>query len=196
MARKLVASFLGALLLGVIGNAQSAPFTLTDDSGFPGDLVTLRLIDEDPSAFFGVNLLIQFDPTQLDFVGPLSGELTGDLGNLAEPNVLVPGSVLMNLAGFSLDGLPASLLDLNLVILGSATPGLTSVTVACDVGLNNGGFGDYDSCLFDYDVPVTTGFVTVLERTNGEIPEPPTLALLLLTAVAMGAMRRQRIVHR
>jgi hypothetical protein len=62
MVRKLLVSLLGAALLGTIGTAQSGPFELTNDSGFPGDLVTLRLIDENTSGFPGVNVLIEFDP--------------------------------------------------------------------------------------------------------------------------------------
>jgi len=188
MVRKSLVSLLGAALLGTIGTAQSGPFELTNDSGFPDDLVTLRLIDENTSGFPGVNVLIEFDPTQLEFIGP-DYEYTGDFNNFAITNVLEPGRVLVNLLPKIFeDGLSGSLLDLDLRILDTAVAGDTLVTVACDVGPPNG--GPFDSCLLDYDIPPTANFVTVLERTDGQVPEPSTLALVLLAAVAIGATRR------
>jgi hypothetical protein len=190
MVRKLLVSLVGAALLGTIGTAQSGPFELTNDSGFPGDLVTLQLNDENISGFASVNVLIEFDPTQLEFVGP-DYELTGDFDNFAITNVLEPGRVLMNLLPFIVnDGLSGSLLDLDLRILDTAVAGEALVTVACDAGPPSG-FGPFDSCDLDYNIPSTPGIVTVLERTDGQVPEPSTLALVLLAAVAIGVTRRQ-----
>jgi hypothetical protein len=177
MVRKLLVPLLGAVLLGTVGSAQSAPFELTDDSGFPGDPVTLSLLDDSTNGYEAALLLLTFDPTQLDFLdapaGPLSDGFSVFSGEQA------PGEWLISLAAAAAPstGEQGSIVELLLRIRDDAALGDTQVSLVCAPGF----------CPPDYDVPLTTGTVSVLAST---VPEPSSLALMLLAAVAIGATRR------
>ncbi|QSA98387.1 cohesin domain-containing protein [Methylococcus sp. EFPC2] len=161
--------------------AHSVPLSIPDQSGFQGQQVTLNLLDDLTNNLEAATVVVTYDPSRLDFVDALVGTLTGDFSVI--PGIPSVGQVVVSLATFTLpvDQQTGSILALNFLIKPTAPLGITEVTVECE---------RYpDTSCKDYEVPATTGKITVLAATNN-VPETATLPLELLGLGVLAWRRR------
>ncbi|MGH8665119.1 MAG: cohesin domain-containing protein [Burkholderiales bacterium] len=178
--------------------AYALPISVTGASGLPGTSVVVSLDDASTDGLVGATVLLQFDPTRLDYVSSAFGNLfpSGtilfeDLLNEASGSVIV----VIGSSGSTPDASPGSLLDVSFDILSSAPVGLTPVSFRCvpiDPNEPVDAVTDQDSanrlCPPDYAIPTTTGNVNVLAQT-GQVPAPGSAPLALLGLGLMGWMR-------
>ena len=181
--------------------AQALPISVTGASGLPGTSVVVSLDDASTAGLEAATVLLQFDPTRLDYLSSTFGGLfpggTDVFENLADEaagNVIV----VVSSSGSTPDGSSGSLLDVRFEILSGAPVGLTPVSFRCVPAPGAGdidGVTDQDSanrlCPPDYAIPLTFGNVNVLAQTS-QVPVPGTAALAVLGLGLMGWMRRGR----
>ena len=182
--------------------ASALPLSVIDGSGLPSTPAAVTLNDGSASSLEAATILIQFDPTRLDYASAVIGTLfpTGTIHtqNLADSTL---GRVILGISSNAnpvSDGTAGSLVTVNFDILASAPVGLTEVSFRCvpiDPNEQVDAVTDQASadslCLPDYAIPVTVGNVNVLAPTNGQVPTPATAALALLGLGLMGWVRRR-----
>jgi MYXO-CTERM domain-containing protein len=161
------------------GTASAMPFTVAGTlTGDPGDSVELALVDANVVDLEAASIKISFDPLSLTLTDVLTGDVTSGFWLVVgTPSGGSPSEVLVSLAS-SLDpltGISGSLLVAKFDIKGSAPLGQTPVV-----------FESYDT---DYEVPATTGIVTI---SSASMPEAGTAPLLMLGLAGLGAAAVRR----
>jgi hypothetical protein len=182
-------------------SAPALPISVAGASGLPGASVVVSLDDASTAGLEAATVLLQFDPTRLDYTSSVFGSLFpagtilfDDLTNEASGSVIV----VISSSSSTLDGSSGSLLEVSFDILSSAPVGLTAVNFRCvpidpnaavDAVTNQGSANRL--CPPDYAIPLTSGNVEVLAQA-GRLPVPGTAALAVLGLGLMGWMRRGR----
>jgi hypothetical protein len=159
--------------------ASSMPFTVAGTlTGDPGDNVELALVDANVVDLEAASIKISFDPLSLTLIDVLTGDVTSGFSIfVGAPSGGPPSEVLVSLASLlgPVTGVSGSLLVAKFDIKGSAPLGQTPVV-----------FESYDP---DYEVPATTGIVTV---SGASVPEAGTVPLLMLGLAGLGAAAVRR----
>ena len=182
----------GMALAAVAGTVSALPFFVAGGDALPGKPVFATLNDVSTVALDTATVLIEFDPSRLDYVSSSLGSLfpNGTIGteNLADEAI---GRVMLGISsnGNPLTGITGSLLQVNFEILANAPSGLTAVTFRCvpiDPQLAVNVVTDQNSantlCALnstDYAIPATAGNINVLAPT-APVPVAGTLSLTLL----------------
>ena len=181
-----------ALLVAVAPVAQASPvFTLSNESGFRGNPVTLLLTGSiDASLFLGATIKVTYQTSALTFLGmpgviwnPTLGDAIGDLRMNLTPNA--PGNTPPP---------PPSYFALAFLINPDAPFGDTHVFLSTG-SIETG--DPIDALLFEdfpdvefVDLNAIRGMVTVL--ANNAVPISSTLALSLTGLMLLGLARRAR----
>ena len=171
MLRKVTGWVIGAAFFLFSTTVSASPFNVSGDSGRHDDSVSVALLDSSTDSLQAATIEILFQPQYLKFQSVTTGDVTATF--LLVPNDLEAdqGKVVASLVGTSTqDGASGSLLGASFLILPNAPVGDLPVTFQCS------DFGSGLGCV-DYDIPETTGYVTV---QASEIPEPSVGLLMLL----------------
>lgn len=166
------------------GTASAMPFTVAGTlTGNPGDSVELALVDANVVDLEAASIQISFDPLSLTLTEVLTGDVTSGFSLVVGvPSGVSPSEVLVSLASLldPVTGVSGSLLVVRFDINALAPLGQTPVV-----------FESYDT---DYEVPATTGIVTV---SGASMPEAGTAPLLMLGLAGLGAAAvRRRLRNR
>jgi hypothetical protein len=171
-----------AALVFFSGNVSAVPFTVEGTlDGSPGDSIELALVEANVVDLEAAGIKISFDPLFLTLTDVLTGDVTSGFSLVAgPPSGGSPSEVLVSLSSLlgPVTGVSGSLLVARFDINASAPLGQTPVV-----------FESFDP---DYDVPATTGIVTI---SGGSVPEAgtgPLLALGLAGLATAGVRRRVR----
>jgi hypothetical protein len=183
MATLKVSSRLGVIAAAAFvlfsGVASAMPFSVAGTlAGSPGDSVELALVDASVVDLEAASIQISFDPLSLTLTDVLTEDVTSGFSIfVGAPSGGSPSEVLVSLASLlgPVTGVSGSLLVAKFDIKGSAPLGQTPVV-----------FESYDP---DYEVPVTTGIVTV---SGASVPEAGTVPLLMLSLAGLGAAAVRR----
>lgn len=180
--------FCAAALVGCLAlPAAATPISLGFDKTtvLPGDQLVVTVSDaslDAPADAFAVTVL--FDATRLLFSSVAVGAPLQSPGFDVTAGVPQNGSFDVSWIGTQTlpAGLAADLLVLTFTVLDNAPAGLASVSVGCDIAT--------PAFCIDYEIPTTSGDVTV--RRNNTLPEPSPLLLGAALLLALGGVRRLR----
>lgn len=181
--------WLFGLLLLLTPVAWASPFTVTGDSGYRGDAVSVMLSDTQTSNLYAATIEVLFDPVALVYDhATFGGQALSALDTLfINDSGSGSGRLIASLASSTLlasNAEAGSLLEVFFSIQANAPFGNTNVTFQC---LND---ASGDTCTDDYNIPATSGQVNVLQRQS--VPAPDTLWLLALGLPVLVAFRARR----
>ncbi len=179
---------LGFAMMFFVSFAHAIPITATGDSGYRGDPVSAVLSDGSTSiGDLGATITVTFDTNYLAFDHAEVGTLMNGATLLVNDADAASGSIIASLASLIPvpDGEMGSLLKVFFTISDTAPFGTTDVNFQC--------LDDVPSvvCRGDYAIPLTTGYITVQQRT-GSVPLPGTPWLLALGLPLLAGMRIRR----
>ncbi|HRD90433.1 MAG TPA: hypothetical protein PK752_19585 [Accumulibacter sp.] len=170
-------------LLSAAVPAYPTPFSVvnTPTSGERGTAFTSVLFDADVEMLEAADILLTFDSDFFDYLGSTVGSATSGFSLLAGNPLSVGGSLLqleisLATAGAPVEGIAGSLVDVSFLIKPNAPLG-DSVLVFQSLPLS------------DYDIPMTSGTMTVTQAVA--VPEPDSSLLVGLAMLALGGFRRR-----
>jgi hypothetical protein len=167
MLRHLASWICAALFACSPLSLQAAPFSVTGDSGKPGDSVEVGLFVQDAN-ILTATIEVLFDDSVLSFTGARLGDLLSHPPLGAAPfeppvlNAMSGGRAVISLVGLEDVSGSGELLGVSFAILAAAPAGDTFVSFQCS---------NAATCEFDYDIPLTTGAVAVLDLSS-PVPTP------------------------
>jgi hypothetical protein len=176
------------LSLGMVLSAAHSAWAMPFSVGAPvsaeqGASISASLVDDGVAQLEAADILLTFDSAVFTYLGAAVGSVTSGFSLVAGSPVSVGGTLLqveLSLAtsGAAVDGVSGSLVDLSFLIKSNAPLGFSEFVFA-------------GKPLSDYDIPITSGGITVTQAPTQSAPEPVSTALVGVGILALAAGRRR-----
>lgn len=172
------------MVLAAAHSAWAMPFSVgAPVSAEQGASISASLVDDGVAQLEAADILLTFDSAVFTYLGAAVGSVTSGFSLVAGSPVSVGGTLLqveLSLAtsGAAVDGVSGSLVDLSFLIKSNAPLGFSEFVFA-------------GKPLSDYDIPITSGGITVTQAPTQSAPEPVSTALVGVGILALAAGRRR-----